>query len=919
MTSIEPTILIITDDQRIARHLHSILDKNPKRAKPNLIGPFYFTAHMNNKKYIILSTNGHLQVFQNSSVYKWSGIDPKKIIEDESSVIPVLNSFNKKNFYTLQKILQTERITEVILALAPDVNAITIGLKEIGNVLQKSRFDRPPKKLLLQTLDPDAILEQLSHAQPFSFDDEKCAEIEHLRSYLDAVISFSITQEVTYTIKRCLDIPSPTFKELKEILSQDIKESKNLLIPMSRAQALILLLVYGNNKQMAAAGSDGEEGPMVATARILPPGGASVNVPLDGIPLPDLGASRAFLDSVKGEKNVRIGDIKSSEIHLPPPPIFDLAGLVDQVSAETGFPTTYTYKILVDLYHFKLISYPNPERVASSSIAIDHGKLVKDFGEVEELEDVAKAALEHYTLARKSMPDSRASISGTGIFPLAVQGKNSPFFKARPNHWRIFSVIARRYLLQFFKPAIITESRLAIKLKGYPEASLKSYKVKDVGFTYYCKEGYLDKYVDFTFDVLKSLEIVSFSTIPSSRPRAFYTDASLLNEIKDYNLGDTVSYLLMIEKLIANNYLQVVNKNLKLTKRGELIADFLKETFDFLGSLEFTTLFMKKMQEVHEAVDSSAMQLAIAAARKAILDEYLARFTRSRERTNNYLLKQGINLSMDGEGNYDAEHKGRFTTAPELHLFCPCGSPMKVIETKAKTRFLACENRLGCGKTAALPRDGKIVVIDKVCKICGKNVLKIESAERGTYFFCPICWMESYSQARGESIGYCATCDTLGSCWTPEDTVEHEESLALLASQHASGYEKCPRCQKSRMIIVRDSQEGAAVKLVCENPLCNFILDVPQSLSVKMERTEKKCLICPMNAILVTVKEGSALYVCINCYNQHLKRKDEQIGFCLGCVYHDACFTNELKRIDIKESIKDSVRKKMSEASASKQ
>jgi len=121
------------------------------------------------------------------------------------------------------------------------------------------------------------------------------------------------------------------------------------------------------------------------------------------------------------------------------------------------------------------------------------------------------------------------------------------------------------------------------------------------------------------------------------------------------------------------------------------------------------------------------------------------------------------------------------------------------------------------------------------------------------------------------------------------------------------------------MVLAHGIQGGAAARLVCENPLCNFVLDVPQSLSGKMKRTGKKCLICPMNAVIVTVKEGSSFYVCINCYNQHLKRKEEQIGFCLGCVYHDACFTNELKRIDIKESIKNSVRKRISEAFPSKE
>ncbi|NMC06161.1 MAG: hypothetical protein GYA24_13180 [Candidatus Lokiarchaeota archaeon] len=918
MSFIEHATLIVTDDQRIARHLHSILDKNPKKTSPDPAGLF-FVARAGKKKYIIISTNGHLQLFQNSSIYKWSGIDPKKIIEDDNSVIPVLNSFNKKSFYTLQKILQTERISEAILALVPDINAITIGLKEVGNVLHKAGYDRPPKKVMLHSLDPVTILDQLGKASGFPFDDIKAAEIEQLRSYLDAVISFSITQEITYTIKRCIEIASPSFKELKDILAQDARESKNLLIPLSRAQALILLLVHANNKLLAKDPASIEAGQHVVHARIVQPGGARVDVPVNNITFPDMASARTFVESMKNERHVRIGTITSTEIRLQPPSLFDLTSLIEQVSGETGFPTNYTYKILLDMYYSRMISYPNPERDPAGFISLDHVAMLKEFAAIDEFEDIGKAALDHQQRNAGVRGEMAPRVATVGIFPLQVQGKNSPFFKGRPNYWKIYVVLVRRYMLQFLPPAIIVENRISIMLKDHPSASINSWKIEDEGFAHHCKEGYLARYTGFSFDVLKSLEIEAFSIHPVAKPRAFYTDASLLAEIKNYNLGDTVSHLFMIEKLITNNYLQVVNKNLKLTKRGELIADFLKETFAFLGSLEFTTFFMKALQGIHAVASPAEMQGAIVAARKAVLAEYLAQFSRARERTNDFLLKQGINLSMNGEGIFDAEQKGRFALAPELHLFCPCGSPMKVIETKTKTRFLACENRLGCGKTAALPRDGKIEVMDKACKICGKNVLRIESADRGTYFFCPICWMESYSQAHGESLGYCVTCDTFNACWTAEEVSNHESSLAALALQHETGYDKCPRCQKSRMIMVQDASEGAAAKLVCENPLCNFKLVIPQRFTGKMERTEKKCLICPMNAVLVTVKEGTSFHVCINCYNQHLKRKEEQIGFCLGCMYHDACFTNELKHLEIKESIRDSIRKRMNEASTSKE
>nr|MDO8111215.1 DNA topoisomerase [Candidatus Sigynarchaeota archaeon] len=694
------------------------MDNGSRKSSSSAFGTFYFASTYQNKKYIVFSTNGHLQVFQNSSIYKWSGIDPRKIIEDENSVIPVLNSFNKKNYYSLQKLV-SENIGEIVLAITPDVNALTIGLKEIGNLLQKSKHDRSLKKLILYSLEPRDIIEGLNRPEPISLDDEKCSEIEYLRSFLDAIISFSITQEITYTIKRCIDNNSPAFKELKETLKHDLKESKNLLIPMSRAQALILMWIFENNKLIGKSSNELDNAPHEIFIKICAPNGMNVDFKVNDVVFPNFTEANAYIQKIKEEKHVRIENVSSKDLSLFPPFMYDLTGLIDQVSEEFGFPTTYTYKILIDMYYFKLITYPNPERGNGTRIHIDHEQLIKQLSEIDEFEDLGKKAIENFRGMTEAEIRDVVARSKNSIFPISIQSKNSPFFKSRANHWKIYASLVRRYLLQFFKPAIISETKISLNTKNAGVLTISSYKIKSDGFTQFQKESILTEFKSLEFDVLKSLEIAESYAKSTQKPRAFYTDASLLKEIKGKNLGDTVSYLLMIEKLIANNYIQVINKNLKLTKRGELIAEFLNETFDFLGGLEFTRFFIGKMQELDAINDLAAFKSSLAEMKKQILDEYLARFSKSRERTNDYLLKQGVNLAQTADKAYDAEQKKRFSTAPEIHLFCSCGSPMKVIETKTKTRFLACENRLGCGKTAALPREGKITVVDKNCAICG--------------------------------------------------------------------------------------------------------------------------------------------------------------------------------------------------------
>src|SRR5271157_109493 len=910
----EPTTLVITDDNHLIRNIFNTLDKGSRKGKENSSNVFYFTTFKDKKKNALFSTNGHLQVFQNSSMYKWAGLDPRKIIEDENSVIPVLNSFNKKIYYALQKFVETENVDDCILAMTPDVNALTIGLKEVKNLLVKSKFNHPIKKMFLFSLDAKAIIDGLSNASEFTFEDERAAEIEYLRSYLDAIISFSTTQEITYTIKRCIDMNSPAFKELKDILRHDMKESKNLLIPMSRAQALNLMWIYDNNNAIHVADNVASNVSHLIYAKLKRDDGSLMDVRLNGKIFSNLDEANAFLQKAKGERHARIDGITSKDIVVQPPSMYDLTGIVEQISEEMGFPATYTYKILLDLYYFKFITYPSPDRMNVNDLEVNHENLMDIFSEIDEIEDIAKKARDNFHDMKEADVEVIMERSRNRIIPLSAQAKNSPFFETRANHWKIFSAIARRYLLQFIRPAIVAENKISFKIKKIGQVSISSFKIKDEGFAQYTKEPVLSEYKAFDFNVLKSIEITEYHEQAITRPKAFYTDASLLKEIKGKNIGDTVSYLLMIEKLITNNYIQVINKNLKLTKRGELIAQFLKETFDFLGDIEFTNFFMHTMQDLEAIQGKDAFTDRLENAKKTILSEYLERFTRARDKTNDYLLKQGVNLTAFSESAYDTEQKKRFTTTQELHLFCSCGSPMKIIETKTKTRFLACENRLGCGKTAGLPREGKITVIDKACDACGKNVLMMESAERGTYFFCPTCWTQTYSRSAGESLGYCVTCEKENECWTPDKSSTHYDTMQACIAQHEDGVDKCPRCQKSRMIILPGDDASTTTRFICENPFCNYFIEIPRLFADSLEKTEKKCLICPMNAVLFK-REGKAFYVCPNCYSQHLRKKEEQIGFCMGCSYHDACFNNEMKPLNVRVNVRESVKKRLAESS----
>jgi len=151
---------------------------------------------------------------------------------------------------------------------------------------------RPPKKLLLQTSTPLRFLIS-SATRSRSPSMTKNVPKSSTCGAILMRLSLSPLRKRSRTRSSAVSTSRARLKTQGD-LAHDSKENKNLLIPMSRAQALILLLVHANNKMMAAAARRRGRA-RAAFTRVLPPGGAVVVVPLDGVPLPDLASSRAFL------------------------------------------------------------------------------------------------------------------------------------------------------------------------------------------------------------------------------------------------------------------------------------------------------------------------------------------------------------------------------------------------------------------------------------------------------------------------------------------------------------------------------------------------------------------------------------------------------------------------------------------------
>ncbi|MFX0103226.1 MAG: DNA topoisomerase, partial [Candidatus Hodarchaeota archaeon] len=486
------------------------------------------------------------------------------------------------------------------------------------------------------------------------------------------------------------------------------------------------------------------------------------------------------------------------------------------------------------------------------------------------------------------------------------------FFKDKQNYWKIYEILIRRYLLQYLKPAKVLTSDYTLRLDNGLEISITLLKVIEEGIYKYQKPLDIEIFAD-DFNLFTSIEIDGFFKKKCKNDPSYYTNATLLKEIKRLDLGSTVSFLLMIDKLVDNDYIQTVNNNLKLTKRGEFITNYLDDTFDFLGSVEFSRFFIDSIHKLMKFGTPEALEAGMQDMKEKILRTYLNHFDTSRENTAQLLATAGIEIPYYENKVIVQSSKSRFPAISKYRIFCSCGSPMLVIETKNNKRFLACENRVECGKTAFLPNEGRIEIAEKMCKLCGKHIMKIDSKVKGIYFYCPTCWTKSIQEPKYKA-GFCSTCKELDACWLCEDDKLNSAEMKEVLEKRKQVFQKCPRCKNHDLFLYMNEDDPKdKARLICENPLCNYHVYIPEPFIGKIEKSGKKCMVCPMNAVIFTKNENNSYHVCLNCYNSYLHDKEKEIGFCIGCKFYKACFKEELESLDEKLSIKESIKKKMEE------
>lgn len=200
------------------------------------------------------------------------------------------------------------------------------------------------------------------------------------------------------------------------------------------------------------------------------------------------------------------------------------------------------------------------------------------------------------------------------------------------------------------------------------------------------------------------IKAIEHETKPPSR----YNGASLVKELEANGVGRPSTYAAIIDTLISREYVKMDKKAFVPTEKGMEVSDFLKEHFDNIINVNFTSQMEEDLDKICTG-DKTRLELL-----RTFWEE--------------------LSSTID-------KAKAKLHTNEVSEEVCPaCESALFIkLNRKTQERFLACSNK-DCKKTFDMDKDGKplekkIEKLGKPCPECGGDLIK-KAGKYGVFYGC---------------------------------------------------------------------------------------------------------------------------------------------------------------------------------------
>ncbi len=397
-----------------------------------------------------------------------------------------------------------------------------------------------------------------------------------------------------------------------------------------------------------------------------------------------------------------VKEIKEGKRQTRPYAPFTTSSLQQDASIKLGFQTARTMQIAQQLYEGVtlkgigargLITYIRTDsvRVSDQARGMARGFIREKYGD-------EYTANNHYSNRNKAMQDAHEAIRPSDISLEPDMIKDS----LTAEQYKLYDLIWRRFIASQMAAAQYDTVSVDIENGKY------EFKANGSRMTF---DGWRKVYKsqsgenEVTVPKLSEGDVLDLKKLLTeqkfTQPPARYTEASLVKEMEDKNIGRPSTYASIISVLITRKYVKRVKKSLQPTKLGFDVIGILQDYFSDIVDVEFTG-------EMEDKLDS--IELGDADWKSIIADFYKG-FSEELKRADEEVERIEKEVVLSDE-------------VCEL-----CGRPMAIKEGRFGN-FLACTGYPECKNTKPIIRSTGVM-----CPKCGKEIVEKRGRKSGKVFY----------------------------------------------------------------------------------------------------------------------------------------------------------------------------------------
>jgi DNA topoisomerase-1 len=343
-----------------------------------------------------------------------------------------------------------------------------------------------------------------------------------------------------------------------------------------------------------------------------------------------------------------------------------------------------------------------------------------------------------------------------------------------PEQWRIYELVARRFMATIAPSAIIKATHAKLDVMGEPFAAHGNVVVS---------KGWLEFYPYTRIDEKKVPEMRAGDVIDvmaitmkadRTKPPARYSESKLLREMASYNLGTKSTRHEIIQKLHERKFIEG-RTSIRPTPHAVAMISALERHANVITTHEMTAQLESEMDMI---ADGSRNLDGVVEDSRSLLQK-ASETIRSHEQSIQKELTAAIQeYSILGQ--------------------CKCGGDLRIVSYK-DSRFAGCSNYPECKVTHPLPANTIVRAAGTTCERCGFPEISIQNYP--------------HAKPRVECIDY--------NCHMSE-----QDDLG-----------RCPKCKKGRLREKR-SHRGKRFVACSNYPKCTNTYPLPQFGKIRLVKSE---------------------------------------------------------------------------------